>query len=233
MPVTSTPLLPWRYLLPVAGAHALLLALPALGGSAAQPLLTSHSFSARMVSLSTNAAKPAAPPPPAKAPVKAVQQAAPTPTPTRSRPTPAAVVTSSAIAAVPTAPAAPAAPAANTPATTSSPSSSATASTASNAASGDEQPARFDAAYLNNPKPPYPMTSRRRGETGRVLLRVAVSATGQPTQIEIVRSSGYALLDQAAQQTVGHWRFVPARRGSTPVDSHVRVPIDFSLEDNS
>lgn len=223
MSISATPLLPWRYLLPVAGAHALLLALPMLSGRAAQPLLTSHTFSARMVSPGNSTPRPAAPPP-AKVPVKPVQQAAPTPA--RVRPTPAAVVTSSTPAAVPTASASASAPTT----TTSSP---AAATTSSIAASGDEQPARFDAAYLNNPKPPYPMTSRRRGETGRVLLRVAVSAAGLPTQIEIVRSSGYSLLDQAAQQTVGHWRFVPARRGSTPVDSHVRVPIDFSLEDNS
>lgn len=219
MSISATPLLPWRYLLPVAGAHALLLALPMLGGRAAQPLLTSHTFSARVVSPGNTPPTPAAPRPPTKTPAKAVQHAAPTPN--QSHPTPAAVITSSTIATVPTAPAAPAA------------SAPAAAAASNNVSSGDEQPARFDAAYLNNPKPPYPMTSRRRGETGRVLLRVAVSAAGQPTQIEIVRSSGYSLLDQAAQQTVGHWRFVPARRGSTPVDSHVRVPIDFSLEDNS
>lgn len=223
MSLSPPPLLPWRYLLPVAGAHALLLALPMLSGRAAQSLLTSHTFSARMVSPGNSTPRPAAPPP-VKVPVKPVQQAAPTPA--RVRPTPAAVVTSSTPAAVPTASASASAPTT----TTSSP---VAATTSSIAASGDEQPARFDAAYLNNPKPPYPMTSRRRGETGRVLLRVAVSAAGLPTQIEIVRSSGYSLLDQAAQQTVGHWRFVPARRGSTPVDSHVRVPIDFSLEDNS
>ena len=39
-----------------------------------------------------------------------------------------------------------------------------------------------------------------------------------------------AVLDDAALQTVRRWRFVPARRGDTPVESWVDVPIIFRLE---
>jgi protein TonB len=40
-------------------------------------------------------------------------------------------------------------------------------------------PPRFDADYLDNPKPPYPAISRRMGEQGRVVLRVRVDAAGR------------------------------------------------------
>lgn len=92
-------------------------------------------------------------------------------------------------------------------------------------------PARFDAAYLRNPPPEYPRLSRRRGEQGRVLLRVRVLASGLPEHIEVARSSGHPRLDEAAGETVAQWRFTPARRGETAVDSWLLVPIEFRLED--
>lgn len=90
--------------------------------------------------------------------------------------------------------------------------------------------ARFDADYLSNPKPVYPSASRRLGEEGRVLLRVHVSAEGAAQTIEIKHTSGFPRLDEAARAAVAQWRFVPARRGSEPVDSWVAVPIVFSLQ---
>ena len=90
--------------------------------------------------------------------------------------------------------------------------------------------ARFDADYLKNPPPAYPPQSRRLGEEGKVILRVQVSTEGQALNVEIKTSSGSVRLDEAAQRTVRGWRFVPARRGETPVDSWVLVPIVFKLE---
>jgi protein TonB len=90
--------------------------------------------------------------------------------------------------------------------------------------------ARFDADYLDNPKPLYPLASRRYGEQGKVLLRVHVSAAGLAEKIEIKTGSGYPRLDQAATDAVSRWRFVPARRGDQPVAARVLVPINFQLE---
>ncbi len=89
--------------------------------------------------------------------------------------------------------------------------------------------ARHDAAYLNNPKPEYPAMARRRSLEGKVILKVQVMASGQPGQIAVETGSGYEVLDEAAQETVKHWRFVPAKRGDKAVDSWVRVPIFFKL----
>jgi len=89
---------------------------------------------------------------------------------------------------------------------------------------------RFSADYLNNPPPVYPALARRLGEQGRVMLRVLVRADGTPVEVEIDRSSGFARLDRAALDAVRKWRFIPARRGDTPVTAPVLVPISFTLE---
>lgn len=91
--------------------------------------------------------------------------------------------------------------------------------------------ARFDAAYLSNPAPSYPRISRRRGEEGRVLLRVRVLADGAAGAVEIAEGSGYARLDEAARDAVRNWRFVPASRADVKIDSWLNVPIVFRLEE--
>jgi protein TonB len=91
-------------------------------------------------------------------------------------------------------------------------------------------PPDFNAGYLNNPPPAYPSISRRSGEQGRVILRVLVSAAGNPEKVELRTSSTFSRLDEAALGAVRRWRFVPARQGDKPVAAWVLVPIIFTLE---
>lgn len=88
---------------------------------------------------------------------------------------------------------------------------------------------RFDADYLRNPAPAYPAMSRRLEESGKTILRVYVEPSGKPSQIQVKASSGSPRLDQAAQDAVWRWKFVPARRGDDAVGAWVLVPIDFNL----
>ncbi len=90
--------------------------------------------------------------------------------------------------------------------------------------------ARFDADYLSNPKPAYPVASRRLGEEGKVLLRVKVSPGGTALLVEIKQSCGFGRLDDAAKAAVERWKFVPARRGEEAIESWVSVPIVFNLQ---
>lgn len=89
---------------------------------------------------------------------------------------------------------------------------------------------RFDADYLQNPKPVYPPMSRRLGEEGKVVLRVRVSAQGTPLSVEIRQSSGHTRLDEAARAAVERWRFVPAKQGGEAVEASVLVPLTFTLD---
>jgi protein TonB len=88
----------------------------------------------------------------------------------------------------------------------------------------------FAADYLDNPAPYYPQLSRRAGEQGRVVLRVLVNPSGRADEVEIRTSSGHSRLDESARDTVRRWRFVPAKRGDTPVPARVLIPISFRLE---
>jgi len=81
------------------------------------------------------------------------------------------------------------------------------------------------------PKPKYPESARRDGKEGRVLLRVLVNEEGRSASVEVNRSSGVESLDQAALEAIERWRFSPARLGDRPVESWVRIPIDFRLND--
>lgn len=90
---------------------------------------------------------------------------------------------------------------------------------------------RFDADYLDNPKPSYPAISRRLSEQGRVVLRVHVEADGRAAEVQLHTSSGSPRLDQSALDTVRRWKFVPARLGQTPTAAWVLVPIAFTLKD--
>lgn len=94
-------------------------------------------------------------------------------------------------------------------------------------------PPVFNAAYLRNPPPRYPVSARRNGEQGTVTLRVLVDREGLPASVAIEKTSGYAPLDNAAREAVRNWRFAPARRGSQAVEAWVLVPVVFRLEDAS
>ncbi|MCY1273457.1 hypothetical protein D9M68_280030 [compost metagenome] len=90
-------------------------------------------------------------------------------------------------------------------------------------------PPSANAGYLRNPAPEYPSLAQRRGWEGTVLLRVHVLASGLPSEIQVQRSSGRELLDQAAIRAVKRWTFVPAKQGEVARDGWVSVPIDFNL----
>jgi protein TonB len=94
-------------------------------------------------------------------------------------------------------------------------------------------PPAFNAAYLRNPAPRYPLIARRNGEQGTVTLRVLVTREGRPASVSVERTSGSGHLDSAALETVKTWRFVPARQGRESIETWVLVPIVFRLEGTS
>lgn len=92
------------------------------------------------------------------------------------------------------------------------------------------EPPRYNAAYLSNPPPAYPLAARRRGIEGTALVRAEISAEGECLRAELKKSSGAEMLDQAALEAVRKWRFVPAKRGSQAVVAWVEVPLTFKLD---
>ncbi|TMB60461.1 MAG: energy transducer TonB [Deltaproteobacteria bacterium] len=164
------------------------------------------------------AASPASEPAPAPAPASAAPQAKPRPRPP-------------AVARRPTrAPAAP--PESGAPAGGAEGDGVAAARGGSGGGdgSGGDGSGGARVAYGTNPLPPYPLVARRLGKEGVVLLEVLVAPDGRAADVRMIRSSGFAPLDESAVTTVRErWRFVPARRDGVPVESRVTVPIRFRL----
>lgn len=83
---------------------------------------------------------------------------------------------------------------------------------------------------LRQTEPVYPLRARRRGWSGEVTLTVQVLATGLVGQVQVERTSGYTILDEAAVEAVRSWLFAPAMRGSEPIDGEIPVIVRFTLE---
>jgi len=95
----------------------------------------------------------------------------------------------------------------------------------------EEDMALTQARYRDTPRPDYPESARREGREGSVLLRVLVDDQGRSKRVDINSSSGSHALDRAAAEAIKQWRFHPARLGDKPVESWLRVPIEFRLAD--
>jgi len=81
--------------------------------------------------------------------------------------------------------------------------------------------------FLFGEKPPYPKQAERNGWAGTVLLNLSINANGEVEKVGIAKSSGYRLLDQQARQSVGAWRFKPARRNGMSIAVTVQQPVIF------
>lgn len=81
-------------------------------------------------------------------------------------------------------------------------------------------------------QPDYPSSEIRKGNEGRVLIRLRVGRQGQVLAAEIVKSSGFPALDHAALQTaLREWRFLPARQGEVAIAGEFQTWVRFSLTD--
>ncbi|WP_367382586.1 TonB family protein [Stenotrophomonas cyclobalanopsidis] len=78
-----------------------------------------------------------------------------------------------------------------------------------------------------SPPPTYPAAALRRGESGSVVVRVDVDATGYANNITVIQRSGSRELDRAATDAVRRWRFSPALSNGQPVPGSIEVPFDF------
>jgi protein TonB len=91
-------------------------------------------------------------------------------------------------------------------------------------------PPRPVAGMATNRAPAYPQIALSRGETGRVMLRVSVSADGRPLEVDVAETSGYPSLDVAAEAAVRRWQFIPATQAGSPVAAIAEVPVRFRLD---
>ncbi|HVU37535.1 MAG TPA: energy transducer TonB [Opitutales bacterium] len=86
-----------------------------------------------------------------------------------------------------------------------------------------------DPSYLERVEPEYPAQARRMHQQGKTTLALYINALGSLDKVEIIKSSGYRLLDEAAAEAMKASRFRPAYQGTTPIPSRAEVTINFVL----
>jgi TonB family protein len=74
-----------------------------------------------------------------------------------------------------------------------------------------------------SPSAGYPEVAQKAKVTGSGLYELQINKAGATTGVAIVKSSGSAVLDQAARSAFLKWRFKPG------VFSRVRVPVSWTV----
>jgi periplasmic protein TonB len=81
-----------------------------------------------------------------------------------------------------------------------------------------------------NKEPVYPPDAVRRAEQGAVILLIHVSPEGLASGVDVLESSGHAVLDRAARDAVAAWRFRPAVKDGQPIPFDMPMRVTFQLE---
>jgi protein TonB len=81
--------------------------------------------------------------------------------------------------------------------------------------------------------PVYPRIARIRGYEGAVLISTEILPDGNVGNLKIKKSSGYAILDQAAIDAVRNWKFEPAKKMGKPFAIWRDHVIKFFLNDDN
>ena len=81
-------------------------------------------------------------------------------------------------------------------------------------------------------RPQYPFEMRRAGIAGEVLVDFIVDSNGDVRNAYAARSSQREF-ESAAVQAVSKWKFRPGKKGGRAVNTHMQVPIVFTLNEES
>ncbi len=102
------------------------------------------------------------------------------------------------------------------------------------AASGRSSPQIAHKAQLVSAPPPlvYPAEAIKQNAIGKVSIRAQIDMYGKINKIEVIASSGYKVLDEAAIKWFRELSFKPASDGTSPVNSIVSQTISFDLNES-
>jgi protein TonB len=76
----------------------------------------------------------------------------------------------------------------------------------------------------------YPPEAARRHQQGTVVLMLYINGNGTLDKIEILKSSGFPLLDAAAIKEMRQSKFQPAMDGAIPIRSRAQASVTYRLE---
>ena len=81
---------------------------------------------------------------------------------------------------------------------------------------------------LSRIEPDYPESMRRHRVEGVVILEAVITASGEVDDVRVLKSAG-AVLDRAASDAVGRWRYRPATLNGRAVSVYLTVTVKFGL----
>lgn len=82
---------------------------------------------------------------------------------------------------------------------------------------------QISSLMINKP-PVYPTVARVKGWEGEVVLIASINKSGQVTSVNVLSSSGFYMLDRAAQKAINQWRFRNIAKST-----EVEIPVKFIL----
>ena len=91
-------------------------------------------------------------------------------------------------------------------------------------------PKHVDHADCRIVKPSYPELSRRRGEAGTVTVRFVIGTTGAIDTVTLVKSSGFARLDDAAVEALRASTCQPYVENGSPIRATYVQAFTFGLD---
>ena len=87
---------------------------------------------------------------------------------------------------------------------------------------------------VSTPKPiSYPQWALRQGWEGRLSIAVEVLKDGHVGRMQVMQSTGYRLLDEAATKAVRTWKFHPAMKNGQAIVECVQIPVTFKISTGS
>ena len=78
-------------------------------------------------------------------------------------------------------------------------------------------------------EPFYPHSARRRGISGRVVIKCLVTEDGLPTRISIIESTPSGIFEDSVIDAVRKWRFTPGTYQGRAVATWIMAPFRFDL----
>jgi protein TonB len=88
----------------------------------------------------------------------------------------------------------------------------------------------LEARPLSAIDPLFPIGSRIRGEQGDVRIQVWITAYGKLEKIQILQTSGYPALDEAAERALRKTRFAPRKVNGNAVPGTLTFMVRFQLD---
>lgn len=91
--------------------------------------------------------------------------------------------------------------------------------------------AQVNPRFIKALQPAYPPGMIREEREGVVTVRVLIGTDGRVRAVEIIKADETVFLEATRKQALSKWRFLPATRDGTPVESWREMTVRFELPD--